>query len=357
MNYSLSDVERLKKFDSKLNQFFSDPERMTEYDDIIIDFAVRQAKKGKLDANSVLQTYEMAIDLDKRIVMQMVEQSWLRKSFKNFPGEKMFYEYTGVDPTAKTYEPILMAVSGLNNTTKNAQLKFAQNPNEMKIIQASTNVIRRPVKAEQEGFYLTLRDLEIAAARNIPLQQGLTSMVARDLAISEQSFAFYSDEGNADEEKGLFNNGAISTSITASVNWTTSTSGRAIVNDIIAIKGQIISATDSVFEEMPFCLLVSRYNLNILDKTYSDLDGQSILRYLTDRDIRVGGMRVMPDTHMFAYYNDPMNLELSTAQIIRALPQSYSGEKVAYFMPFENITAGLTVKRPESIYYVSGIGS
>jgi len=351
-------IEYLKEKSPILKKFFDSENRCTSYDTIIAWKAMEDLKnKKRFDANSVLQTYELAIDLDRRIVDQMVEVSWMRKNFENFPSEKMLYEYTGVDPASETYVPILIQETGLDNTSENATLRYAQDPNEIETVQLSTNVLRRPIKQTQRGFYLTLQQLEIASSRNIPLQQALATRVARDLAIAEQTFAFNNSVANSQPEvQGLFNNTAISTAVTAGVNWSSSTSGRAIVDDINKWKSAIIAATQSTFEFMPFCILVSRANLNVLQRTYSDLLGSTVLKYLTERGIRVGGMPVIPTNTAYVYYNDPMNLEISTALFLQAQPQGYEATKTAYFCPYRNVTAGLTVKRPESIYKVTGIG-
>jgi len=344
-----------------MNDFVNNPKRFSRYDGLVFgatQFIMENRPTVRFDANLVLQTYEMAIDIDKRIVRQMVQQSWLRESFDNFPNEKIFFEYTGVNPVDKLYLPQLMAATGANNANQDAQIANYNAPSEVEVVQSYSSSLRRPIVEKAFGFYLGLNDLEVAAAKSLPLQDVLADSVATSLALFEQNFALKSTYGNSPEEKGLFNNTAIDATITTTVNWATATSGRTIVDDINRIISSIIKKTVSVFEKkMPICILTSRENVNILKRTYSDLNGKSVLEFLTERDIRIGGMPIVPSTTMWIYYNDPMNLELSTARMIEARPQSYTAEKLAYFVPYRNVTAGLTVKRPESIYKVTGIGT
>lgn len=344
----------------KMNDFINSPTRCGNFDNLVFEATkkiMEQRPTLRFDANLVLQTYEMAIDVDKRIVKQMTQQSWLRESFDNFPNEKMFYEYTGVNPVDKLYLPQLIGSTGANNANQDAQIPNYNAPSEVEVIQAYSSSLRRPIVEKAFGFYLGLNDLEVAAAKSLSLQEVLSDSVATSLALFEQNFALKSNFGNAPEEKGLFNNTAIDSTITTNVKWTTATTGRAIVDDINTIISKIVSKTVSVFEKkMPICILTSRENINVLKRTYGDLNGKSVLDFLTEREIRIGGMPVIPSSTMWVYYNHPMNLELSTARMIEARPQSYSAEKLAYFVPYRNVTAGLTVKRPESIYKVTGIG-
>jgi hypothetical protein len=364
MSLSLLQKQALINQEPKLSQFLNDNRRETAYDDLILGMASQLWDKPitngrstkRFDANSVLQTYEMAIDLDKRIVEQVVEQSWLRKSFANFPSEKIFFEYTGVSATEKVYVPQLFSASGIDNTGNAGSGKEWEDPSEMRIIKGSTQVLRRPIKISREGFYLSLYDLEVAAAHNLPLQQMFSNRVARDLGLLEQNFALFNANGSLPEEKGLLQNSAINSSITTTVVWANATTGRAIVDDIVRINSKIIDNTKGVFEPAPFCLLVSLLNLKLLNRTFSDLQGRSVVDYLTDRGFRIAGIPAIPANTMIAYYNDPMHLELSTSRIIEALPQSYDATKVAYFLPYQNVTAGLTVKIPEAVYSISGIG-
>lgn len=346
----------------QLRKFFSSEKREKRYDSLLVDLASKvwgTSFGGKrFDANSLLQTYEMAVDLDRRMVEQVVEVSFLRMNFGNFPNEKMFYEYTGVDPTAKIYSPILVAPTGLDNTNKQGNLPDYVNPSEYRFIKASSQLLRRPIRQEVEGFMMTIGDLEIAAAKGIDLQGILSRRVARDLAISEQTYALYSNVGTTPEEKGLFVNSAVGSLTQAMVNWAAgATTGRAIIDNFIAAKGEIMGKTRATFETMrnPFCAIVSTLNYMILEKTYSDLMGASVLSFLTERGFRIGQLPDMDNNTILFYYNDPMNIELSTARVLGALPQSYDAKTIAYYMPYENITAGLTLKRPEAVYKATGI--
>jgi hypothetical protein len=337
------------------------PKRCSHYDEIVFGATkkiMEQRPTLRFDANLVLQTYEMAIDVDKRIIKQMVQQSWLRENFDNFPSEKMFFEYTGVNPVDKLYLPQLMAATGANNANQDAQIANYNSESEVEVVRAYASSLRRPIVEKAYGFYLGLNDLEVAAAKSMSLQEILSDSVATSLALFEQNFALKSTFGNAPEEKGLFNNTAIDSTITTTINWDTAATGRAILDNINSIIAKIVEKTVSVFEKkMPVCIITSRKNINILKRTYGDLNGKSVLEFLTERDIRIGGMPVIPNNTMYVYYNHPMNLELSTARMVEARPQSYSAEKLAYFVPYRNVTAGLTVKRPESIYKVTGIGA
>lgn len=362
-------IRQLRQDSTYVDQLFKNPKDVRHnYNNFVIGASEmlwgKKLPNGKrFDANSSIALYELSLSLDQRIIVQAVEQSWLRSSFYNFPDEKVFYEYQGVNPADTVYVPFQLEMTGYDRTATNesSRLLPAQNPNEIKTIRAAVSPIRRDIRAMQEGFELTLADLELAAAKNLPVQQELTSRVARDLMMGEQGYAFkYQSAGTytAPEGQGLFYNTAISTSIT----WTAgailngATTGRAIVDEFVRIRGAILTATDGVFEQMqnPMCVLMSLSNRNQLDRTYSDLEGQSAIAYLTVRGFRIIGMPIMGDNQMYFYYNDPMNIELSTARQVEAQPQSYEARKTAWFFPFRLVTAGLTVKRPEAIYSVSG---
>lgn len=379
------DFNKLRRADSKIDNHIKSIEakyaekgknRPTYWDGLIANFGDYLQENRRYDSNLVLQAYETAFDLDPRVVKQFVESSALRSTFANYPNEKAFDEFTGVDPNRQTYDCQIWDVSSLDNTNEDAQLGFAQGGNEIRTIRASTNIIRRPIKPSQMGFELYLKDLEIAASLNQPLQSTLTEMTANSLGISEQTFAFKSNYGTQPWEKGLLNNTAIPTTVSASVNWTTATDGFSIVKDINNVKSKILAIVKNAFSQtdprgvvsgnnylaenagsLPFCLLVSLYNLQQLQQPYSTLDGSPILDQLTKRGIRVVGMPVMPDSYMYAYFKSPSVIELSTAMVLRSLPQSYEARKLVYFCPYENVSAGLTVKVPEGIYKVSGIGT
>ena len=325
----------------------------------------KKLKNGnRFDANSSLALYELSLSIDQRIIQQAIEQSYLRTNFTNYPGVKIFDEYTGINPSDTLYMPLQLEVSGFDRTSanKSSKIKPSTNPNEIKTIKAAVSPLRRPILQFQEGFELTLGDLELASYRNIPLQDSLTKRVARDLMMEEQDFAFnYQSPGTyvSPEENGLFFNSAISTAIT----WTAGallapgTTGRAIVDEFVRIRGAIISATQNVFAGMNLhlCILMSPANVNALTRTFSDLEGRSALSYLTEREFHVAGLPTIGNNQSFFYYKDFENIEISTARMVEAQPQSYTAKTTSWFFPYRNVSAGLTVKRKESIYSVAGM--
>lgn len=367
INQSL--VKQLRKDSKDFDSFWSDSEAEAhKYDNFVLQTSEamwgKMLRNGKrFDANSSLALYEMTLSIDQRIIQQAVETSYLRKNFINYKGEKIFDEYTGIDPSDTLYLPLQLQESGFDRTSanKSSKIKPSTNPNEIKAIKASVSPLRRPILQFQEGFELTLGDLELASFKNIPLQDRLTERVARDLSMEEQDFAFsYQAPGTyvSPEENGLFYNTAISSSIT----WTAgailsgSTTGRAIIDEFVRIRGAILSSTQAVFQGMnlPLCVLMSVANANALTRTYSDLEGKDALSFLTEREFRVAGLPVIGDNVMYFYYKDPMNIELSTARMVEAQPQSYNAKTTSWFFPFRTVTAGLTVKRKEAVFKVTG---
>jgi len=322
-------------------------------------------KNGKrFDANASLALYELSLSIDQRVIQQAVEQSYLRSSFENKKGIKLFDEYTGIEPSAVVYMPTQLEISGFDSTAtnKSSKIKPSTNPNEIKTIKASVSPLRRPIFQFQEGFELTLGDLELASFRNIPLQDMLTTRVARDLMMEEQDFAFnYLAPGTyvSPEENGLFNNTAISTAITwtAGALLAAGTTGRAIVDEFVRIQGRIQDVTKAVFKGLnqPLCIITSVANVNALMRTFSDLEGRDALSYLSDRGFNIAGLPVLGNNQSFFYYKDFENIEISTSRMVEAQPQSYTAKTTSWFFPYRNVTAGLTVKRKESIYSVAGM--
>jgi hypothetical protein len=355
-----------KEFDAL---FLNENDSRHLYDKFVLEtsqeFWGKKLKSGKrFDANSSLALYELSLSIDQRIIQQAVEQSYLRTSFTNFPAIKIFDEYTGIDPSKTLYLPLQLEVSGFDRTAtnKSSKIKPATNPNEIKTIKAAVSPLRRPVLTFKEGFELTLEDLELASFENIPLQDSLTKRVARDLMMEEQDFAFnYQSPGAyvSPEENGLFFNTAISTAITwtAGALLASGTTGRAIVDEFVRIRGAIIAATQNVFAGMnlPLCVLMSPSNVNALTRTFSDLEGRSALSYLTERGFHVAGLPTISNNQSFFYYKDFENIEISTSRMVEAQPQSYTAKTTSWFFPYRCVTAGLTVKRKESIYSVAGM--
>lgn len=364
-------IKQMRTDSKELDNIFADEDDSRHnYDNFVLPVSQqmwgKRLKNGKrFDATASLALYELSISIDQRVIQQAVEQSYLRNSFVNFPSERIFSEYTGINPSDTIYMPLQIQETGFDSSSpnKSAKIKPAVNPNEIKTIKAAISPLRRPILAFQEGFELTLADLELASFRNIPLQDALTKRVARDLMMEEQDFSFnYSTPGSpyvSPEENGLLNNTAISTAIT----WTAgpllsgSTTGRAIIDEFVRIRGAMLAATKGIFASMNMniAVITSIANVNALTRTYSDLEGKDALSFLTERGFRIAGLPALADNVAFFYYNDSENIELSTARMVEAQPQSYDARKTAWFFPFRCVTAGLTVKRKESIYKVVGM--
>lgn len=356
----------LKKLNSILS---SETDERRKYDSFVLGasdyFWGKLLPNGKkFDASSSLALYELSLSIDQRIITQTVEQSYLRANFKNFAGERIFDEYTGINPTDTVYLPLQLEESGFETTSTNrsGRIKSATNPNEIKFIQAAVSPIRRDIKIYKAGFKLTLEDIELAAAMRLPLQDELMKRVARDLMMQEQYFAFnYQTSGtnNAPEAQGLFFNTSIPTSITwtAGALLAAGTTGRAIIDEFVRIRGVILGLTKNVYEALnqPLCVITSVANVNALTRTYSDLEGKDALSYLTERGFRIGAMPIIGDNQSFFYYKDTMNIEISTSRLVEAQPQSYDADTTSWKFPFRNVTAGLTVKKPSAIYFVAGM--
>jgi hypothetical protein len=368
--YNPSLVKQLRQDSGTIDQLFAHPEdRRHLYNSFVLGASEqlwgRQLSNGKrFDANSSLALYELSLSIDQRVIEQAVEQSYLRKNFDNFKDESILDEYTGIDPASSVYVPLQMEESGFDRTSANSssRIKPSTNPNEIKTIKAAISPIRRDVLQFQEGFELTLADLELAAMNRLPLQQNLATRVARDLMMEEQWLAFNYQAAGANvapEGQGLLYNTAISTAIiwTAGALLAAGTTGRAIVDEFVRIRGAILQATTGIFEEMgqPLCVMMSIANRNALTRTFSDLEGRSAMSYLTEREFRIIGVPSLTNSQSFFYYKDPMNIEISTARRVEAQPQSYEAKKTSWFFPFRIVTAGVTVKRKEAIYSVSGM--
>ena len=338
-----------------------------KYDPFVL--AISAEKWGKqlpngnrFDASSSLALYELSTFIDQRIIEQVVEKSYLRSNFRNFPSERIFNEFTGIPATDTNYMPIQLQSTGFETTTGNKSSKIKQytNPSEIKFIKAAISPLRRDVLTFKEGFELSIEDIELAAARQLPLQDSLFKRVSRNLMMQEQEHAFdYNPPGAIAETKGLLFNNKISSLI----KWESGgvlnplTKGNDIVNEFVRIKGEILKATTSVYdaEQMPLCVLVSNQVENAFTRTYSDLNGTSILPLLTELGFRIKGIPKMESNNTFFYYNDPENIELSTSRLVEAQPQFYNGMTTSWMFPFRTITAGVTVKRYDSIYAVNGI--
>ena len=381
MSVRLTDFQkRLLRLDSegsdaraKLEAVMTSRNRMRDYDFMINHFHEHMLTKygensKKFDAAGALLPYELAISIDQRITQQVLEHSFLRSKFVNFD-EPIFYEFNGIPLGTPLYILPQVQSSGRDQTAGGGKKPVpVVDPNEMKILKASVSVIRRPVFEIREAFNLSIQDLEAAALRNIPLQNILQEMVMRDLALDEQYFAFLNDIPQAAEEKGLLKNTAIDSTITASVNWDTATSGQSIIEDVVRIKGEILKKTKGAFignralsdyvTSLPVSIIVSQYNANILSKPYSSVVPDPTLKGLTDRAFRIGALTdsiIDNDTAIF-YFNRPEYVEISTSALAQPMPQSYDAA-IGYKMPFRTVTAGLTVKVPAAVYIVKGIGS
>lgn len=364
-NFSL--VKQLRQDSKDFDDIYkNDEDSRHAYDEFVLGVSEKAwgklLKNGKrFDASSALSLYEMSVSIDQRIITQAIETSYLRKNFDNFPSESLFDEYTGINPTENLYMPIQLGTSGWD-LRANGKIKPSTNPNEIKTIKSYVSSLRRPVKEFKEGFELTLGDLELASYRNIPLQDRLTSVVARDLMMQEQDFAFnYTNPGTyvSPEENGVFNNSAISSAFSWSAGplLNPATTGRAIIDEFVRIRGLIQSSTKNVFKGMnqKLCFLISIENMNILTKTYSDLEGKDALSFLTEREFRLAGLPIIGNNQCIAYYKDFENIEISTARMVEALPQSYDAKTTSWFFPFRNVTAGLTVKRSQAVYLIPGM--
>lgn len=381
MSARLTDTQkRLLRLDSegsdaraKLEAVMTSPNRIRDYDFMINHFHEHMLTKygensKKFDAAGALLPYELAISIDQRVTEQVLEHSFLRSKFVNFD-EPIFYEFGGIPLGTLTYEIAQVQASGRDQTIGGGKKPVAAPvPNEMKMLQASASMIRRPVVEFERGFYLRIQDLEAAALKNIPLQNVLQKMVIRDLSLDEQYFAFLNDTPQVAEEKGLLKNTAIDSTITASVNWETATAGQQIIDDVVRIKGEILKKTKGAFigtyslsdyvTSLPVSIIVSQYNANILSRTYSAVVPEPTLVGLTNRDFRIGALTdsiIDNDTALF-YFNRPEYVEISTCALAQPMPQSYDAT-TGYKLPFRTITAGLTVKVPAAVYIVKGIGS
>jgi hypothetical protein len=366
MNLALKN--QLRKDSKELDSILSTDDHRNLYNNFVLGASEelwgKKLPNGKrFDANNTLSLYEYVTSLDQRVIQQYVETSQLRANFKNFPSERLFQEYTGIEPTSLVYIPTQLEITGTDTTSpnKSSKIKTWNNPSEIKKIKAARSPIRRDVFTYKEGFEITLEDVEMAAVNRLPLQESLTQRVIRDLMMQEQDFAFnYVPNGayNAPESYGLFGNTAIPTSTwTAGDILAPGTSGRAIINEFVRIKGLIVAATKQEFQNRNYklCVIVSPEIENQFDTTYSDLDGKDVLGYLTTREFRIKGIPSIPKNVAYFYYGNSDIIEISSAGPVTPQPQSYDANTTSWFFPFRIVTAGLTTKVPQGVYKITGL--
>lgn len=366
MNLGLKN--QLRKDSKELDSILSSDDHRNLYNNFVLGASELLWDKilpnGKrFDSNNTLNLYEYSTSLDQRAIQQSVETSQLRANFKNFPSERLFQEYTGVEPTKSVYVPIQLEITGTDTTSpnKSTKIKTWNNPSEMKKIKAGISAIRRDVFTYKEGFEMTIEDVERAAVNRLPLQDSLMRRAIRDLMLQEQDFAFnYVPNGpyNAPESYGLFGNTAIPTATwIAGDILSPGTNGRAIIDEFVRIKGLIIAATKQVFQNENFnmCVIVSPEIENQFDRTYSDLLGGSAITYLTTLGFRIKGIPAIPKNNAYFYYGSEDIIEISSAGPVTPQPQSYDANTTSWFFPFRIITAGLTVKKPQGVYKITGL--